>query len=146
MPSFYLEQRGYNRLQNSLRRLASDMEEELDPVVYDWAQYTRFRLKGTPYPPKRPRQTYVRTGQLANRWKIERHGFSRVSIMNEAVGRRGQRYTTYVVGDSQGGGQAWMHRGRWWLARDVIEEQAPGLRTAMLQRIVQIWEDGGERL
>jgi hypothetical protein len=140
MPSFSLELRGYNRVANNLRRLASDMDKELDPVVGTWTRWTRSRLKGRAYPPKPPRSTYVRTGQLANRWRVEKQGPSRHAIMNDAKGPRGQLYATHVVGDGMGENQAWMHRGRWWIARDVIEEEIPALRNALSTAIKNVWE------
>lgn len=140
MPSFSLELRGYNRVRNNMRRLASDMEKELDPVVGTWTRWTRSRLKARAYPPMRPRQTYVRTGQLANRWRVEKKGPSRHAIMNDARGPRGQLYATYVVGDGRGENQAWMHKNRWWIARDVINETTPQLTTALSARIREVWE------
>lgn len=140
MPSLSGELRGYQRVSNKLRRLATDLDRELDPVVYRWGQQTRAKLKARPYPPPRPRQRYRRTGRLANSWAAERVGPSRVRILNRAQAPRGRGpYPTYVVGDFRRQGQAWMHRGRWWLARDVIEEEVPALRRAVVSDIKRIW-------
>ena len=42
----------------------------------------------------------------------------------------------YVVGDAKGKGQAWMHAGRWWIARPLVEEEVPALRAAIEKDIV----------
>lgn len=151
MPGVSVSIAGYNRLQNGLRRLASDLDKELDPVVGRWSQETRGKLKSTPYPPKRPGQRYIRTGRLANSWRSRKKKDSQYVIENMAAGPRGKLYATYVVGGPLGNAvrefaQAWMHKGRWWMAKDVIDEELPRLRTAMIQRIVHIWEDRGGRL
>ena len=142
--NFSMEIRGYNRVENHLRRLASDMEKELDPAMYAWAQDTRARLKSTPYPPKRQNQRYIRTGRFASSWRVDKTQDSRYQINNFARGPRGGFYAGYVAGDGQGQNQAWMHQGRWWIARDVIEGRMDNLRTRMIQRLVQVWESGSD--
>lgn len=139
MPRFEYELKGYLRVSNKLRRLAVDMEKELDPTVYRWGQQTRTKLRTRPYPAMRPRQKYRRSGRLANSWAVERMQPSRIRFLNRAQAR-GKLYATYVIGDARRQGQAWMHRGRWWLARDVIEEEVPALRNAMLTEIRRIWD------
>ena len=42
-----------------------------------------------------------------------------------------QGYSGYVVGKKQ----AWFHRGRWWLGRNVLMESAPELETAAKREI-----------
>ena len=82
---------------------------ELDrEVVGPWARRTRAVLKSTPYPNERPGQVYIRTGQLANRWKTVQVG-GQWHIVNEATDPRGRIYPVYVVGDEEGEDQAWMH-------------------------------------
>lgn len=141
MPRFEYELIGYQRVRNKLRRLASDLDKDLDPIVYQWGQQTRMRLRQRRYPPPRPRQRYRRTGRLANSWAVERIAASQIRILNraQAPGGRGP-YPTYVVGDFRRQGQAWMHRGRWWLARDVIEEEIPTLRRSIVSEIRRIWD------
>lgn len=64
---------------------------------------------------------YRRTGNLGSHWAIEplKNGYA---IENTAQ-FKGRRYGRYVVGDAYGTGQAWMHKGRWKLMRDVVEEE-----------------------
>lgn len=74
---------GANRVGNKIRSLAKTHPEITDPIIGDFMRAERAALKSTPYPAPRPMQTYKRTGQLANRWKVEklRAGFS---ILNES--------------------------------------------------------------
>jgi hypothetical protein len=80
-------------------------------------------ILGTVYRPARRR--YQRTGKLGASWAIEDTGTG-YRIENNAA-RRGKLYGQYVVGDAYGTGQAWMHRGRWPLLRDVVEEEVEKL-------------------
>jgi len=70
------------------------------------------------YPPERTGQRYVRTFKLRDSWRVKpvSKGFTVAS---------GVSYGRYVVGTPTGaiggGGQAWMHVGRWLLFRDVAE-------------------------
>ena len=108
-----------------LRSASAKAPGVMDEISYRWAQNVRAKLKSTPYPPKRPGQRYVRTGLLANSWRAERKGKGRAVIINSAG------YSGYVVGKKQ----AWMHRGRWWLGRNVLMESAPELETAAKREI-----------
>lgn len=72
-------------------------------------------LKGRQfYPPERPGQRYRRTGKLGDGWTQRQYGRYHVTFSNKTP------YASYVVGDSTGDGQAWMHAGRWWLAIERI--------------------------
>ena len=138
MPSISMELRNYNRVRNSLRKLASELSGASDETVRAFAQAQRARLKSTKYPPRRPNQKYVRTGLLANSWKVTKSGPGRYTITNKATGKSGL-YAGYVVGGK--GQQAWMHVGRWWVAKDVLEEATPEL-VAELTKIYQaIWQE-----
>lgn len=117
MPQEAVQIVNYNRLQNAFRRLAADMPEVSDEAVGQFAQAQRLALKAEPYPAKRPGQTYVRTGRLANSWGAVKEGEGRWTVINS------QRYASYVVGVRQ----AWMHKGRWWIAREVIRRNAADL-------------------
>ena len=126
MPTYSVNAYGYNRVRNSLRALVSAHAKIIDPAVKGWAQSTRGKLKGTPYPPKPANSKYVRTGNLANRFAVKRMGLARYRIDNRAT------YASYVIGDSGGPlGQAWMHVGRWWQMRPIVEDEMPELRAAI---------------
>lgn len=113
------------RLGDDLRQHSDSLPELADDVLYEWAQETRTALKRRGYPPKRPGQTYVRIGMLANKWAARREGRGVAVIFNQAA-QKGNTYPSYVIGDDQGR-QAWMHKGRWWVANEEIAERVPGL-------------------
>lgn len=133
MAQITIKVNGYDRVANNMRRLATELDRELDKDVRAWAQDTRGDLKSEPYPPKRPNQRYVRTGRLANSWGVRKAGPSRYEIHNSA------QYAHYVVGTHLGNtpdaGQAWMHVGRWWLARDIVQARAPELTRRISAKI-----------
>ena len=129
MLRFELTVRGANAVANRWRAAAAQAGPEIQEAAFRWAQGTRAALKSTPYPAKRPGQRYVRTGRLASSWAAERRGGGDAVIRNSAG------YAGYVVGNSQGEGQAWMHRGRWWTARDVIQGERPKLRAAIIAQV-----------
>lgn len=82
----------------------------LQPGVRKWLPQVRQALKAKPYPAKRPLQTYIRTGNLANRWAI----VGGITIVNTAD------YAEPVVGDDQA--DAFVNR--WWTARSVVEDES----------------------
>lgn len=97
----------------------------------------RMKRRMEAYPPERPGQKYVRTGQMFYSWRImpsERNGYT---LENFAT-RRGVNYPSFVVGNAYGQGQAWMHRGRWELLRDVVEEELQDLPDAIRTEIVMV--------
>jgi hypothetical protein len=75
------------------------------------------------YAPERPGQTYQRTFAMRRGWKVKpkvsKNTFSlettnRVDHTHFVVGQPDLRFT------AGGKGQAWMHKGRWWIAGEVI--------------------------
>ena len=42
-----------------------------------------------------------------------------------------------VNGNGAGRRQAWMHRGRWWLMRDMVDEKRPELKRMMVQMLTR---------
>lgn len=138
MPS--IEVRGADRIQRNAGRLSSRMLRILDPVTALWVRGMRQRLASRAYPPGRPGQTYVRTGTLRNSWSDRKRSDSEYSIINDAS-QRGRMYPIYVLGNGEtGGGQAGVHRGRWWIAREKVEDELPTLTTPLTLGIVQEWE------
>lgn len=131
----FVELRGYNRVQNKLRGLASNLAGIIDPGMRDFAQYLRRTLKAEPYPPPPPGSTYVRTGQLANRWKVVFQALAQYLIINEASGQSGF-YADYVIGY-----QAWMHVGRWWRAEEIGQREMPKLTEELTAVLVAYWEE-----
>lgn len=84
------------------------------------------------YPPQRPGSLYKRTMKLKEGWKVKKLQ-SGYTVTNNVV------YGRYVVGTPEGaiggGGQAWMHVGRWLLFRDVAEYESSRLPPAVEEHI-----------
>lgn len=129
MLRFDFHARHADAVSQQLRAAATVSERRLVNATYDWAQSRVVRkLVVKPYPPKRPNQRYVRTFRMQARWKADpAQGGAR--IYNE------QPYAGHVVGDGEGRGQAYMHVGRWWLARSEIEAERPKLRDALVREM-----------
>jgi len=137
MPSVELV--GDVRIHRNLDRIIAKMPRVLDPCFADWVRGMRYRLAGRAEPPERPGQTYIRTGILRSSWSDLKRGDSEYSIINDAS-QRGRMYPTYVLGNGGGGGQAGVHRGRWWVAREVVEGELSTLITALSTGISSEWE------
>jgi hypothetical protein len=117
----------YNRVENKLRRAASDGAKWLDDEVGEFSRKQRRRLKDARYPAKRPGQKYVRTGRLANSWRADKRADAQWTISNTA------KYSGYVVGREK---QAWMHKNRWWIFEDEMAKSTPELTKALAKRVV----------
>lgn len=94
---------------------------------------TRVMEKMRKYPPKRPGQKYRRTYNLRNNWKAERYKNDKGYTIRNAMS-----YAHYPVGDAYGTGQAWMHKGRWPLFRDITEQELKELPEAIQEEIVMV--------
>jgi hypothetical protein len=99
-----------------------------------------------PYAPERAGQTYQRTERLGRSLGSGFGGGAssgkpdifEVSISGNAVeGRFGTRvgYAEYVIGE---GTQAWMHAGRWWTVKKIVN--------SAMKTISGIWSAVGERI
>lgn len=121
MADFKLEVDGAGQLADRFSRIARESPGTFDKVVQRWAKRTANQLIKKAYPPTRPGQTYKRTRRLRRGWRSRRINSMEAEIFNETP------YASYVVGDSQGQGQAWMHRGRWWLGADEVSAREPEL-------------------
>jgi len=121
-----MEFKGYNRVRNALRGLASKRKDVSSPIIAEWLKKLRATLKSEKYPPKLPNQKYIRTGNLANRWAVQDN-----AIINRA------KYAGYVVGK---GTQAEIHQGRWWTMQDVVNRESPKLVKSLSERYEEIWE------
>lgn len=138
MASVTFEYRGVNRVANNLRTLAALNKNVIDPVGRKWAGKVRRKLKGKPYPSRRPNQRYVRRGNLANKWEVTSPGLGKWGFTNQATSDKGVAYPGFVVGNDQ----AAVHKGRWWQALPVIEEEIASLTKDLSQEIERIWERG----
>ena len=88
------------------------------------------------YPSQRPGQKYRRTGRMFYSWRIE--GLEDRYTIENTARFRGRAYPKFVVGDAYGTGQAWMHRGRWLLFRDVVEEELDKLPPEIQDKILMV--------
>jgi hypothetical protein len=79
---------------------------------------------------------YRRTGKLGRSWKVDRNDDG-YSIRNTAE-RNGHPYPRFVVGDAYGTGQAWMHRGRWLVFRDVVDKEVEKLPKEVADEVVMV--------
>ena len=143
---------GYNRVRNSLRRLASDYRETTDETVKDWTKGQRADMKSFGYPPqtnepqpfKSERQRrwffwalaaglitvpYVRTGNIANSWRARQEGWSHWVLEHSAA------YAALVVGREK---QVRYHQGNWWIAEDIIEDDVKDLTEDLTEEILKI--------
>ena len=73
------------------------------------------------YPSPRIGSSYVRTFRLRRAWQLKRVDDTGYRISNNAR-YKGKRYGKYVVGDSEGQDQAWMHVGRWNVMRKILDQ------------------------
>lgn len=125
-----------------VRQGLQDLGAEIPKIgrrkMYDAMNRITRTMEG--YPPERPNQKYVRTGNLGASWKVKRldDGYM---ISNDAR-RRGHYYAKYPVGDAYGHGQAWMHKGRWQVFKTVADEEIQ----KMPQEIVNEIEISGKRI
>src|SRR5687767_8394602 len=103
---------GRDRVANWLRAFTFKLPKAASEETEAWAKETRAELKSMPYPAAPAASRYKRTGQLANRWAVERRGENAFAIVNRAQ-VRGRHYAGYVVGDMDSK-QAKVHQGRWW--------------------------------
>jgi len=99
----------------------------------------RVKRRMEAYPPERQGQRYKRTGRFFRSWGIDRIGNTGYLIKNTARDPRTRKeYGRYVVGTAYGTGQAWMHKGRWELLRDVVEEELQRLPPAVEREIALV--------
>jgi hypothetical protein len=134
------EMKDHNRVANNLRRFASESPQVTDGVVGDWSKDMRYMLKAKPYPPKLPNQRYIRTGRLANSWRAFRVKLGEWTIANDARSpRTSELYASRVVGDNRGLNQHHLFRGRWWIARQEIENFAGDLTRRLSRALIKFW-------
>ena len=135
MIHFSLNVAGQSTVANTLRTAATTGGKRVNHVTYQWAQGNVLSQFRRAYPPERPGQRYQRTFNLGRSWDIRINPAS-ITIYNRMA------YAGYVVGDGKGKGQAWMHRGRWWLARDVANAARPALKQMVMTELDHMFATG----
>jgi len=122
-----------------VRQGLEDLHDEIPKIgrlqIYRTVQAVIRRMKVYPPPPAGSR--YVRTYRLRNAWKIEpkENGYA---VSADPVSPKGRPYGRYVVGFARGDGQAWMHKGRWNLLRDVMEDEVKKLPNEIEKNISMV--------
>lgn len=97
-----------------------------DKVLGNFVSTVARENRSQKYPPELPNQRYVRTGRFGRGWTSGRIAQNRHYIDNTASAR-GRLYARYVVGNSEGGGQARIHQGRWRVFRKDLDARLPKL-------------------
>ncbi len=118
--TFRLDERKAKIVRQGLRDLAADIPKIGRREVRNTLERILRVMKI--YPSERPGQTYVRTFKLKRGWKIQGAGPTGYKLINRAR-FKGRSYVKFVVGDSSGMGQAWMHKGRWPIFGNVVEKE-----------------------
>lgn len=144
--NFVVEARGLTELRRKIKTIfEGDNRHIITYLNQRLGRYIVGALKGKPYPPELPGQKYKRTGRLNRAWAASIRGeYDTIHITNDARGKSGF-YAGYVVGNpisSIGNAQASIHRGRWWVATDVIEETIPRALEETSQYVESIWNSG----
>lgn len=81
-----------------------------------------------------PVPSYRRTGRLRSSWQLARQG-GRWTLGSDAP------YARFVRGTPEGGGQAWMHVGR-WRPLSELARRALDVREALLARLRRLLNAG----
>lgn len=113
---------GVDRVLATLRR-GVNLDDAIGQGLGEWSKdLLDGQLYGMEnYAPPPANSTYIRTGRLGANWGLSRPRKTAVSFNNTTS------YARYVVGDSQGGRQAAIHAGRWWIALNRVEGQVDKL-------------------
>ena len=123
---FRIDFNSATRVANKLRKTARNTPRLTDATTRKHAQVMRSKLKSKPYVARMTNQKYQRTGNLANRWRVDKLRQGRYNVGNSAP------YALRVVGVVTGvknTGKAWMHQAayrtprgssQWWDAVDVV--------------------------
>lgn len=133
MLRFEIAINGDQAVRNELRGAASSMRGRVQRATYAWAESrVMSQLHTWNYPAERPGQRYVRRYRLMRGWYIQQ------TPRGVVIGNR-MPYAGYVVGDAKGQGQAWMHKGRWWVLRRKIDEQRPRLKDGITDEVNRLF-------
>lgn len=132
-------------VQLGIAKLGAAIEDISDDEIDAGLEEARLEILGD-YPtgsnggyniPPTAKQTYVRTGNLGASTYVMREGRS-YRFQSNAISRNGRPYSTYVLGDGAGAGQAGVHRGRWPVAYVVIERFANAIAQDIDGRIGEV--------
>ncbi len=128
MIGFDIKISGADQVTAAMRRTAAQGQKRVAAATYHWAVNALPRMRAMPYPPERPGQKYKRTGLLRRSWHADPTPDG-ARIYNDRPG------VVFVIGDWMGGGQAWMHIGRWWTAEGVLRNERQKLRPLLVKEL-----------
>ena len=123
---------GVDKVRVGLQQLAGEIKESAAKEIPDKLDKVIKTMQK--YPAKRPGQKYKRTYKLRDNWKVEKDGKKKWKISNRAR-FKGKEYPHYVVGDALGNRQAWMHKGRWKVFREVLDKSIGQIMTGVEGRV-----------
>ena len=107
------------KVRQSLTTIGQALPRITDKRV--WRMMMAARDEVRTYPAPLPGQRYKRTGKryaATNVYRVDNKTYR----LDSNPTYRGRTANPYVVGDSQGKGQAWMHRGRWAVMFAVVSK------------------------
>lgn len=112
-------------VRQGLQNLAAEVPRVGRRQIYLAVLHIRTRMRAG-YSSVARSPNYTRTRGLWSAWTIERlsQGYT---IWADPKSSSGRSYAHYVVGDSEGHGQAWMHIGNWPVFRVVVDEEVSRL-------------------
>ena len=147
--------KGYNRVRNALRKLASEYRKEIDSTVKGWVKEEKEAIRSHGYPAqsnapqpfKTERQRrwffwalgtgqinvpYKRTGKLASSWRVEKVTWGEYALKNS------QAYAHWVIEKKK---QAVYHEGHWWTADDFLDRDTPELVKRITEKLTDVAGD-----
>ena len=111
---------GRRRLRTTSERIKRTMQEYPDERPGQSVSSSHATL-GTIFRAAR----YRRTGNYGRSWVID--GAPNGYVIKNNATRKGKPYSMFVGGDAYGNRQAWMHKGRWHVFRDVVDKEVAKL-------------------
>lgn len=115
------------KVYQSLRKIGDAIPRITDAKVK--RAMTNARDEVRTYPPERPGQRYKRTGRRYRATQVVKVDTRTYRLESNPTYKGGRSANPYVIGDSEGRWQAWMHVGRWKLLYPTVQRWiAPMLR------------------
>lgn len=118
--------RGFREFDGKIARLNGELTDAMKKATEKAVLYVHSKVPA--YPPTRPRQSYIRTGDLGRSITTEVKSIS--GGFQGSIGTN-KVYAPWVISDrslSDGRGpQAWMHKGRWWTLQGVVKDNVDGV-------------------
>lgn len=132
----------FSLVTQNLIKFARDVPLAVDDEFAAFMEDRRKKTSQRPYAAKLPSQTYIRTFRFARSWRHVPLGRGIRMLQNNAS-FRGTFYGSYVVAKGDGTGQARIHQGRWWIARDKFAKELELLAPRIERKFKRIARQGG---